>query len=345
MSLTENANRVRQAPPHVVILGAGASRAALPDGERNGMRLPLMKDLVETVELTGILKSHGYNYQGENFEVLYSNFSLSEKNRPLLEEIEAAVREYFRGMDLPDHATLYDFLVLSLRKKDLIATFNWDPFLLRAVQRNREFEDQMPAIRFLHGNVANGFCYADNRLGADGFSCPDCGEPYSESKLMYPVTKDYAQDQAVRTEWADFKKALGRASLLTIFGYGAPASDAEARRLLKEAWGEALPNKLRWFEIVDVRDEREVLDTWKDFFYSHHRRVYRTLEESWLARYARRTAEVYYDMRVAVSAIVEELSFPDLGTLDALRDTFRPFIEAERAAGGLDSAGRTPTGG
>jgi hypothetical protein len=35
-------------------------------------------------------------------------------------------------MEIPDHVTLYDELLLTLRSKDLIATFNWDPLLLQA---------------------------------------------------------------------------------------------------------------------------------------------------------------------------------------------------------------------
>ena len=33
--------------PHVVILGAGASRASFPDGDKNGIELPLMCDLAQ----------------------------------------------------------------------------------------------------------------------------------------------------------------------------------------------------------------------------------------------------------------------------------------------------------
>jgi hypothetical protein len=40
--------------PHVVILGAGASLAAFPNGDRNGRRLPLMKDFVDVVALRGL---------------------------------------------------------------------------------------------------------------------------------------------------------------------------------------------------------------------------------------------------------------------------------------------------
>jgi hypothetical protein len=40
-------------------------------------------------------------------------------------------------LKLPEEATIYDYLVLSLRSPDIIATFNWDPFLYQAFERNR----------------------------------------------------------------------------------------------------------------------------------------------------------------------------------------------------------------
>ncbi|MFW6223076.1 MAG: hypothetical protein ACOC3T_05645 [Bacteroidota bacterium] len=35
--------------PHVVILGAGASAAAFPQGDANGKKLPVMNDLADIV--------------------------------------------------------------------------------------------------------------------------------------------------------------------------------------------------------------------------------------------------------------------------------------------------------
>jgi hypothetical protein len=40
---------------HLVVLGAGASRAAFPKGDQNGKKLPLMADLVEVLQLEGLL--------------------------------------------------------------------------------------------------------------------------------------------------------------------------------------------------------------------------------------------------------------------------------------------------
>ena len=40
--------------------------------------------------------------------------------------------DYFSSLALPEHPSIYDYLVLGLRPKDVIATFNWDPFLMLA---------------------------------------------------------------------------------------------------------------------------------------------------------------------------------------------------------------------
>jgi hypothetical protein len=46
---------------------------------------------------------------------------------------------------------------LSLREKDVIATFNWDPLLFAACARNHT-RTKLPYIIYLHGNVAIGYC-------------------------------------------------------------------------------------------------------------------------------------------------------------------------------------------
>jgi hypothetical protein len=58
--------------PHLVLLGAGASLAAFPDGDRNGRVLPLMHNLVEVVGLQPHLENLDIKYKGRNFEDVYS---------------------------------------------------------------------------------------------------------------------------------------------------------------------------------------------------------------------------------------------------------------------------------
>ncbi len=153
--------------PHVVILGAGASLAAFPNGDKYGTKLPLMNNLVDTLDLRSILESNNIKYDENNFEETYSGLYDKAEHKNLLRTIEKKIYEYFLKLELPDYPTIYDHLVLSLRNKDLIATFNWDPFLFKAYTRNHKKFD-LPHIFFLHGNVSIGYCVKDQENGRNG---------------------------------------------------------------------------------------------------------------------------------------------------------------------------------
>ena len=59
---------------HIVLLGAGASRAAFPFGDLNGKVLPTMNDLIETIHLEPFLTENKIcPEKTSNFEVLCSN--------------------------------------------------------------------------------------------------------------------------------------------------------------------------------------------------------------------------------------------------------------------------------
>jgi hypothetical protein len=51
----QEVNQIQMGRPHFVILGAGASRAACPQGDADGRHLPVMTDFVDTLELREIL--------------------------------------------------------------------------------------------------------------------------------------------------------------------------------------------------------------------------------------------------------------------------------------------------
>ena len=98
-----------------------------------------------------------------DFEAFFS--SLEEAGESGLQnEIERRLYELFEGFFIAESVTLYDRLVLSLRRKDLIATFNWDPLLAYAYRRSGTLET-LPALAFLHGNVRLGACLEDERFG------------------------------------------------------------------------------------------------------------------------------------------------------------------------------------
>jgi hypothetical protein len=153
---------------HVVILGAGASIAAtLRNPEQSGKQLPSMENIVDLVGLSDIIVTLPAILRAKNFEKLYSKLHRDNPNSDEILEIEKRVYNYFKDMKLPNEATLYDYLVLSLRPRDLIATFNWDPFLFQAYNRNVKIAD-MPRLSFLHGNVAIGYSTDDKSSGPAG---------------------------------------------------------------------------------------------------------------------------------------------------------------------------------
>jgi len=122
--------------PHVVILGAGASRAAFPSGDAKKKRLPLLVDLPDCLDLRAAITKAGFPASAD-FESIYDELATTGRSPSLKAEIESKVRGYFESLEMPDEPTLYDYLLLSLRETDLIATFDWDPFLARAFIRNR----------------------------------------------------------------------------------------------------------------------------------------------------------------------------------------------------------------
>lgn len=127
-------SRVFASAPHVVVLGAGATKACLDEfgGDAGGRASPLMDEIPDVVPGVADLLKEAKEAGAEisaNFETTYAGIRSSGPLDDLADRLEAAVREYFSGLRIPDSATIYDHLCLALRPKDLIASFNWDPLL------------------------------------------------------------------------------------------------------------------------------------------------------------------------------------------------------------------------
>lgn len=278
--------------PHVVVLGAGASVATCPSGDANGHRLPVMRNLVDTVGLASILADAGLAFEaGGNFESLYSSIVSDPTLLQVRQRLEARMYQYFADIQIPDRVTIYDELILSLRRKDLIATFNWDPLLVQAYRRNARLRE-LPEIAFLHGNVAIGACFQHREKGYAGGDCTECGEPYQQTPLLYPVTnKRYRDDPFIANEWAMLEAKLRKAFMLTIFGYSAPASDIDARAIMQIAWESNERRNMSQIEIVDIRPSREVYENWKEFITRNHYGTSRRISRTWQFQYPRRSCD------------------------------------------------------
>ena len=280
-----------RAEPHVVILGAGASKAAFGGGDAKGRLVPLMNELPEVLGDQWRDLVEKANLKGAGFETQFTQLRESAMQRAHVDEIERMLLDYFSGLALPDDPTIYDYLVLGLRQKDMIATFNWDPFLLLAHARNRQVT-RLPDIRFLHGCVRYASCAEHDVLGQRGERCPTCRKSLVESSIMFPHgDKDYATDGIIARDWAFVTERLKSAVHLTIFGYSGPVTDYKAKGLLLDGWKRAPMRRFSHVEIIDVGDADDLRRNWREFIPFHHDMVVRSYWESTIAKWPRRTAE------------------------------------------------------
>lgn len=317
VSVEQEIKQLRMGRSHVVILGAGASYAAFPEGDRNGARLPLMNNLVDIVGLSDLLVQTEMKFEDDNFESIYDQLYQSNSHQEIREELENIIYDYFSSLEIHDEPTVYDHLLLSLRGKDVVATFNWDPFLLQAYRRNaREFE--LPRLLFLHGNVAIGSCEKDCVVGINGNRCSKCGCILEKTKLLYPISeKNYHMNGFISSQWKELDQFLRNTFMITIFGYGAPQSDVSAIDLMKSAWGDINQRVMEQTEIIDIKSEEDLYNTWEPFIHSHHYNIRSSFYESWISNHPRRTGEAYLNqyldaMFIENNAIPKNLAFPEL---------------------------------
>lgn len=320
---------VRNGRPHVVILGAGASRAALPNGDANRRKLPVMNDLIELLRLQPLISKAGLSGDQTNFEIVYSKLAISGERQDILNEMESRVFSYFQKLQLPGRPTIYDYLLLSLRPKDTIATFNWDPFLVQAYERNRPLTT-LPRLLFLHGNVRIGYCNCTGivHTGLSHLTCSGCGNTYKETKLLYPVEKkDYQSDPFIKASWEQLEIEMQEAISLTIFGYSAPASDMEAKGLLKRAWN-AHPERIRDIQIIDIIDGDLLYRNWQEFHDIHAFTNKTDFFQSSIAIHPRRTLEATIAESLDCKSAVGN-PLPSCKMLKKLHKWIQPLLEVE----------------
>lgn len=280
---------------HTVILGAGATIAAIPKGDKNGKRSSVMSGLIEKLHLEDVLSGIELKTRSDNLEDIYSELHARPECHEALAELEKRLYDYFASLELPDSPTVYDFLILSLTSKDVIATFNWDPLLIQAYVRCRMITDNLPHIFCLHGNVGMGYCSEHREFGTTDAVCPVCGKVLPPTKLLYPVKeKDYNSDDYIKGCWDATEYIIENSYMLTIFGYSAPLSDQAAVELLKKAWGNLEKRQLEEVSVIDIIDEDEMLKKWDQFIYSHHYRYSNDFFHSYLGMFPRRSCEMVF---------------------------------------------------
>lgn len=337
MTRQDEIERVHAGGIHLVILGAGASLASnLRNVEKNGGQLPLMNNIVEVTGLQDIVSRLPEELQSlqNQFELLFSKLFEDEEFEEERIEIEQRIYDYFGRLELPDEPTIYDYLVLSLRhKKDVIATFNWDPFLYQAYVRNGKFT-KSPGILFLHGTVALGYNNIDGTSGPAGWYSRKNNGYFDPVRLLYPVNKkDYNSSEFIKGQWESLALELKNAKRVTVFGYSAPNTDVEAIKLLQEAWGAPDERNMEQFELIDIREEKEIKESWNSFIHTHHYDYGNSFFDSSIARHPRRSVESYWHWAYPTTpdeAFQEGNPVPqDFKTLEEMWEWYKPLIDAE----------------
>lgn len=275
---------------HVVNLGAGATVAALPNGDLYGKQAPVMNNFFQTAGLNKILEKLHIKTASNNLEEIYSDYYDKNNNSQEIKELNKAIFNYFASFEIPDEPTIYDFLVLGLKPNDLIATFNWDPLLVQAYIRCSEFTDRLPQLAFLHGNVAIGYCEDCLNYGSINGKCSKCGKTFSPMQLLFPIkNKNYTENKIISAFWQETQNYIKEATMITVFGYGAPSTDTEAIKLFKDAWGDLDNRQLEEFQFINIEDEESCLNKWKQFVHSHHYRYSKDFFDSYIAMFPRRS--------------------------------------------------------
>ncbi len=168
---------------------------------------------------------------------------------------------------------------------------------MQAYLRCQELTDKLPQLLFLHGNVSVGYCDSCNIAGLNNQTCNNCGNRFEKTKLLYPIeNKNYSNDLFISEQWKVLKKYMQEAYSITIFGYGAPKTDTEAVSLMKEAWGLIEERNLEEIEIINILEEEELLETWKEFIHSHHYKIRKDFFDSYIALFPRRSVEAMWEM-------------------------------------------------
>jgi hypothetical protein len=322
----------RHCKPHLVILGAGASIQSFPNGDARGRVLPTMNNLIDVVGIRDLATSLGFQSSDGNFEAFYGRFLTDKVTNKIQDDVESRIRSYFLDLQIPDHPTLYDHLLLSLRGKDLIATFNWDPLIFDCWERLRYKygPDIIPSIAYLHGNVRVGYCLQHKKYGGINRRCDVCRQKLTPSTLLFPIEKkDYDQDPFISDAWNRLRFGVENALTVTVFGYGAPVSDAAAMQVMKQAWVGKRQRQFETMYFVDTKPRSEIEDTWKDFIFSHHYRVVPDFYQTSLPQYARRSVEALMESTLE-GRMVENLPIPRSGSWSELDAWFRNLRVAEK---------------
>ena len=84
----EDYERYMKNRPHVVILGAGASCAAIPNGDKHDKKISAMSGFIEKLGLSSVISKVDIRTSSDNLEDIYMELDERSKADPLCQEVK-----------------------------------------------------------------------------------------------------------------------------------------------------------------------------------------------------------------------------------------------------------------
>ncbi len=162
--------------------------------------------------------------------------------------------------------------------------------------------------------------------------CPKCGKGLIQQPLLYSVReKNYQFNPSISNAWHDFLIILKNCSILTIFGYGAPPSDAAAIELMKKAFSLTF-RRFDSIEIIDVKSESQLIEEWEPFLRptNYHVECYKDLFDSVIAKFPRRSIEGYVQTKFNCWFGKSSIELEPKESIWEIGDLLQPLIEREQ---------------
>lgn len=94
--------------PHLFILGAGATKATIPNGDKYGRQSPVMENFMQEIGIDGLLDGVKLKTKSNNIEAIYSELASKPEYTDVVRKIEDGIVNHYRKMQIPDKPTLYD---------------------------------------------------------------------------------------------------------------------------------------------------------------------------------------------------------------------------------------------
>ena len=121
------------------------------------------------------------------------------------------------------------------------------------------------------------------------------------------------------------------ACIITIWGYSAPKSDVEAKRIMLNAFS-SVYRPLDQIEVIDIADSTTIYDTWRPFAENnnYHLKIYKSLLDSLISEFPRRSVEGYVKRNIEGWWNNPLVQLKTCVSFDELSQLFEPLLANEK---------------